>query len=203
MGLDLAGRTILEVGAGIGDHTEFFLDRGCKVTVTEGRAENLAVLRKRFPSLDVQMLDLDRPDPTIDCNAEIGYCYGTLYHLSRPAEGLRFLASRCSDLLLLETCVSPGPGQEINLVDEFRQSPSQAVSGRGCRPTRSWIYTELASHFAHVYMSRTQPWHPEFPLDWNTEFGPTQLTRAIFVASREPLHNENLSTEILDVQVRH
>ena len=41
---NLAGLTgrVLEVGAGIGLHTPFFLERGCEVTVTDGRAERHA-----------------------------------------------------------------------------------------------------------------------------------------------------------------
>ena len=35
--LDLAGKRVLEVGAGIGDHTTFFLDRECTVVATEPR----------------------------------------------------------------------------------------------------------------------------------------------------------------------
>ena len=44
---------MLEVGAGIGDHTSFFLDRGCTVTVTEVQEQNLVVLGSRYADLDV------------------------------------------------------------------------------------------------------------------------------------------------------
>jgi len=60
----LAGRTVLEVGAGIGDHSHFYLDRGCVVTITEARSENLDVLRERYPGCDVRYLDLDDPRPS-------------------------------------------------------------------------------------------------------------------------------------------
>ena len=36
LGLDLANKRVLEVGAGIGLHTPFFRERGCEVTVTDG-----------------------------------------------------------------------------------------------------------------------------------------------------------------------
>ena len=48
-----------QVGAGIGDHTTFFLDRGCEVVVTEGRPENFAVLRQRYPQLETHLLDME------------------------------------------------------------------------------------------------------------------------------------------------
>src|ERR1700736_1148590 len=36
---------------GIGDHTGYFVDRGCEVTRVEGRGENLAVCARGFPRL--------------------------------------------------------------------------------------------------------------------------------------------------------
>ncbi len=204
LGLPLAGKTVLEVGAGLGDHTNFFLDRGCRVTVSDGRAELVAALRGRFPELKVALLDLDRPDPTFHEVAEVVHCYGTLYHLSRPLQALEFLSRCCSGMLLLETCVSYGDREELKLVPERAYSPSQAVSGQGCRPTRPWIYARLKGFFEYVYLPTTQPWHEEFPLDWTSRPSTTAgLTRAVFVASRQPLSNPLLDETIPSRQVRH
>lgn len=204
LGLPLAERSVLEVGAGIGDHTEFFLDRGCSVFTTDGRPENVEVLRERFPWIAVDLLDLDDPDPSFRHGAEVVYCYGTLYHLARPAEALAFLAERCGNLLLLETAVSFGDDLSVNVVEEQAFHPSQAVSGKGCRPTRPWVLAQLRRYFSHVYLPGTQPWHPEFPLDWAASPPPEgELSRAIFIASREALVHPNL-TETLPVrQGRH
>ena len=46
----LVGRSVLEVGAGIGEHTGFFLRRGCRVLVTDVRESHLRFLRGRFLS---------------------------------------------------------------------------------------------------------------------------------------------------------
>ena len=195
LGLDLAARSVLEVGAGIGDHTSFFLDRGCAVTVTEARKANLRVLRRRFPDLAVRHLDLDRPDPSLAGRWDVVYCYGVLYHLSRPAEALRYLAHRCGSLLLLETCVTPGDAVALNPQAEARANPTQAVSGMGCRPTRPWVVQQLAALFEHVYVPITQPWHEEFPDDW-TAAPRDRLTRAVFVASRSALDTPLLTASL-------
>jgi hypothetical protein len=203
LGLPLHGRTVLEVGAGIGDHTSFFLDRGCSVVTTEGRPENLQLLAARYPDLSPTLLDLDEPDPEFDTTAEIVYCYGTLYHLSRPAQALAFLAARTTDLLLLETCVSPGDEEAVNLVNEDGANPSQALFGRGCRPTRPWVWACLAEHFAHVYITTTQPWHEEFPISWDFASDPARLTRTVFVAARTSLADlGTLTPRVPEHQVR-
>ena len=49
--LPIGGKTVLEVGAGVGDHTSFFIDRSCIVTATDGRASNIAILQKRYPTV--------------------------------------------------------------------------------------------------------------------------------------------------------
>jgi SAM-dependent methyltransferase len=202
LGLELAGRSVLELGAGIGDHTSFFVDRGCAVTVTEARAANLRVLRRRLAGLPVRQLDLDQPDPSFGGRWDVVYCYGVLYHLSRPAEALRFMAEHCGSLLLLETCVTPGDTAEVNLLAEARANPTQAVSGMGCRPTRPWVKQQLEALFAHVYVPVTQPWHEQFPVDWSA--APADgLTRAVFVASRERLDNPLLTEALPDRQPRH
>jgi ABC-type polysaccharide/polyol phosphate transport system ATPase subunit len=201
LGLPIAGRSVLEVGAGIGDHTTFFLDRDCWVTATDVRATNVEVIRGRYPHIRAMQLDLDRPDLDVELEADIVYCYGTLYHLAHPAAAIEFMAECTKTLLLIETAVSPGDEESLNPVVE-PVSRSTGISGLGCRPTRAWVYSQLGSHFRHVYLPITQPWHPEFPLDWTADLA-HGIGRAVFIASREPLDNPLLSTEIPDRQVRH
>src|SRR5579862_2310440 len=93
-GLDIAGKNVFEVGAGIGDRTSLFLDRGCHVVTSDARPANLEKLRARFATLknvSVRQISLDQPlvnglgdDELFD----IVYRYGLLYHLERPADAL-------------------------------------------------------------------------------------------------------------------
>ena len=200
LSLPLAKRSVLEVGAGIGDHSSFFIDRECTVCITEARDRNLKLLHRRFPNQVVRHLDLERPDPTLKDAFDIVYCYGLLYHLRTPGEAIGYLADHCSDLMLLETCVSFGDDEAINLVAEDANLMSQAISGTGCRPTRSWVFKELQRHFERVYMPITQPWHLEFPLIWDPALD--GLARAVFIASRRPLDSELLVPSIPRQQIR-
>lgn len=201
--LDLANATVLEVGAGIGDHTSFFLDRGCQVVSTEARQDNLQILRYRYPNLQVRHLDLDNPDPSFNEVFDIVYCYGLLYHLQNPVEAIEFMSRCCQKMLLLETCVSFGEEELINPCLEMAESPSQAISGQGCRPTRKWVYKQLKQHFDFVYMPITQPNHEEFPLDWSLPPSTNILTRSVYIASRQPLENKVLIEDIPVKQKRH
>lgn len=202
LGLRLANRTVLEVGAGIGDHTSFFVDRGCKVTVTEAQEQNLSLLRNRYPDLDVRRLDLNAP-PAQEIQADVVYCYGTLYHLEEPARALAWMARCARKMLLLETCVAAGDADELRPIEERAGDPENAPSGHGCRPTRSWLRRELASGFSHVYMPLTQPSHEEFPVDWSSvDLAGRPLIRAVFVASHQPIANR-LLTEAIPIKQVH
>jgi hypothetical protein len=202
LGLDLTDRTVLEVGAGIGDHTSFFLDRGCTVMVTEAQEQNLAVLRARYPDLDVGPLDLNAPPPEA-IPVDIVYCYGTLYHLDHPAAAIRWMAGSAESMLLLETCVAAAEEDTVFPFEETAGDPDNAMSGHGCRPTRSWVRRELASCFAHVYMPVTQPWHEEFPLDWSSpELADRTLIRSVFIASHQPIVNPRLVEDLPMTQQR-
>lgn len=201
--LPIAGRSVLELGAGIGDHTTFFLDRNCTVCVTDGRPELYEIVRDRYPTSRSERIDLDDVAQRFQEIYDIVYAYGVLYHLNDPARAIAQMAKWCGDLLLLETCVSTADDLSINLVSEPKEVGSQAISGTGCRPSRRWIFEELGQHFSHVYATVTQPWHPEFPTDWDATPSDAPFTRAVFVASRAPLALPTLTPNLPRQQPRH
>lgn len=205
LALPLAGNRVLDLGAGIGDHAGFYLDRGCSVTAAEARPENLAVLSTRFPNVPTVRLDMETPQPVAGSPFDVIHCYGLLYHLRNPQAALEFVNAHCGRMLLLETCVSFGAEKAINLLAEPQANPTQAVSGMGCRPTRGWVFAELQRHFAYVYIPKTQPNHREFPLDWTApekHRALSGLQRSVFIASRTPLAHDGLCEHLLDVQIR-
>jgi hypothetical protein len=191
--LELNGKRVLELGAGVGDHTLFYLYRGCDVMPIEGRRELCDFIANRF-GIKSERIDFEyESQKLIDhSNYDIVHCYGLLYHLSNPAEFLKY-ACNTGNLFLLETCVSTDDSEDpINIVSENIADSTQAISGKGCRPTRKWIFDELRKYYPYVYCSITQPRHDEFPLDLRKRQTGDHLTRAIFVASKEEIANPKL-----------
>jgi len=200
LGLDLAGKTVLEVGGGIGLHTCFFESLGCRVTFTDGRSENVAEVKRRYPHRTTALLDLDQEtDITRLGSFDVVYCYGTLYHLAKPQEALRALARVCRQMILLETCVTPGDKELLHPLQEPASNPNQAVAGVGCRPTRPWVLRQLKESFGWGYASVTQPLHPDFERNW-LEPAPRKLYRAVFVGSKQPLALPTLSESLRQLQ---
>ena len=200
----VAGMSVLEVGAGIGDHSHYYIDRGCKITITEARFENLRYLRNRYPAGDIRFLDIEHLSPVNGSPFEVVHCYGILHHLGNPDQALEFISRNTGKMLFLETLVSFGEKEERNIVREPQRDPTQAYSGIGCRPTRPWVFNQLRGLFEYVYLPKTQPNHEDFPIDWNTpDEQQADPKNAIFIASREKIENELLTETLINKQARH
>jgi SAM-dependent methyltransferase len=200
IGLSFEGRTVFEVGAGIGDLTGFLVDRGAIVTASDARPENLAVLSARFPKLRVIPYDLeDASDHQVsERSFRVVFAYGVLYHVRDPISALRSLASLASDALLLETCVSFDGTGGLHPVSEPVANPSQAINAYGSRPDRQIVWNTLMEQFDYCYVPFAQPFHEEFPLDWSRpDLHTAPLQRAVFVGSRHPIDNPALSGSLL------
>ena len=214
LGLALSGRTVLELGAGIGDLSTFFLDRGNEVTSVEARAENIECMRTNIAAYygahssevpqrhRILRLDLERADAASLGKFDIVHCYGILYHLRDPSRLIHLMETTCRSLCLVETCVSFGAEAAINPIAEDATQVSQAFDGAGCRPTRAWIVNALKGVFPHVYVPTTQPNHEEFPVDWTRPGSSGLLARAVFVASRHPLSSPFLTESLPNHQTR-
>jgi len=192
--LPIEGKSVLEVGGGIGLLTEFFEERGCTVLSTDARPENVMEMKRRWPNRKVATLDLEQPDAIRAIGTfDVVFCYGTLYHLAAPEPALAAL-SQVAALILLETCVSRGDEDASPTVPE-ELTMNQAIAGVGSRPTRTWVLHRLQKYWGNGYISVTQPAHPDFPTDWLAASS-RPLTRAIFVGSKAPLANPALTSEI-------
>lgn len=77
LGLVVDGRSVLEVGAGVGHLSRFFLDRGCRLVTTEARPENVAELQRRYPDVKSEVADVEDSLAALG-RFEIVFCYGLL-----------------------------------------------------------------------------------------------------------------------------
>ncbi len=192
----------MEVGAGVGDLTDFFIKKNCAVLATEARAANVTEYSKRHPQYRIEIADLDVPNSHDKFGTfDIVFCYGVLYHLSNPAQAIKDMTNVCKKIMLLETCVSYIDNGQLNPVNEHTEWADQSVHGIGCRPARNWVLAELKKYMAHVYITATQPNFPEdFPIIWPSKPKGLGLARSIFVGSRDPINNPLLLTTLPAVQ---
>ena len=195
LGIRWAGRRVLDVGSGPGLLAEHLTGLGADVTCVDGRADLLDEARRRVPSIDTVVADVQR-DPLLPIGRfDVVFAYGLLYHLAEPLRAIRNLVAVCDDLLLLETITLDHELPLVQLVDEPAQA-NQAVDGLACRPTPSWIALALErSGMGMVYATTSEPAHRDFgaaaldDLEWQRDGA---NLRRIFVASRAPLEVDGL-----------
>lgn len=132
------GMKVLEVGAGLGFLGDAFAHLGFDVTSTDGRGEYVQAMRARGRESFVLNLDETGVDEVGDF--EIILAFGVLYHLAHPEEFLRSCAKNAK-VLLLETAVCDRREPVVDWVSEAGgwRGKDQAVGGRGCRPSPSWV----------------------------------------------------------------
>jgi len=197
LGLAIEGRSVLDVGCGVGHLAQFFVRRGCRVTCVDARLENIEKLRSLYPGLEAHVANVEADRLAAFGRFDIVFCYGLLYHLEDPVGGLRNLAEACGDLVLLETVVSDCAVPISRLVDEPRMTANQAMGGLGCRPAPAFVVMALRRiGFQYVYAPVKAPHHPDFEFEWRDDLEPERnghLLRCIFVASRREIGNSQLA----------
>jgi len=195
--IPVQGKSVLDVGCGVGHLSGFFAERGARVVCVDARPENIARLHSLYPDREARVANVEF-DPLSELGRfEIVFCYGLLYHLENPIAALRNIASCCGELLLLETVVTDYPRPIFQLADEPPATKNQAVSGFGCRPSPAFVAMALSRMgFPFVYASDTRPNHPDFNFEWTGDgewSRDGRLLRSIFVASRTKLCNPHLT----------
>lgn len=195
--LPLKGKTVLDVGAGIGILAQYFVQNDCDATCIDGRFENINSLRSQYPHLKNKsfVVDVERDDLNPLGIFDIIFCYGLIYHVEKPELVLEKLSKLTRELLLLETCITDHP-EPFNLWAEETSSYNQALQGVGSRPTPSFIISSLhQAGFTYVYFPKNRPKHEDFQFRYSGDFSNSRdnhLLRQIFVASKKEILNSSL-----------
>lgn len=195
LGLPIDGKKVLDVGSGVGHLAQFFVSRGCRVVCIDGREQNIASLRLRYPGLVAHAANVETESLAQFGTFDIVFCYGLLYHLENPLLALRNMASVCEGLLLLETMVCDHTLPVLRL-DEETAAFNQALGGLGCRPSPSYIALALNRvGFQFVYAPKLLPDRQDFRFEWKNNLDwwrDGHPLRCIFVASKSELQNAHL-----------
>lgn len=81
----LKDRTVLDAGSGIGIYTEFYFDRGAKVTAVDISDHALGIIKRKFPKAETKQSSLSDIE-NIGKKFDIVHCFDVLYHITNEKD---------------------------------------------------------------------------------------------------------------------
>jgi FkbM family methyltransferase len=154
--------TALDAGCGVGFFSQTLAECGLNVCGFDGRAENVAEARRRFPEIPFERADAEDRGILHLGSFDFVLCFGLLYHLENPLLAIRNLRALTSKCLLLESMCLPEQKASMLLREEPRQD-DQSLTKVACYPTESSLVKMLyRAGFAAVYRVIMLPDHDDF-----------------------------------------
>ena len=155
-------KTALDCGAGVGFFSRTLADCGLNVLGFDGRAENVAEARKRFPDIAFEQADLEDRSIVALGKFDLVLCFGLLYHLENPLLAVRHLRSLTEKCLLLESMCVPDDKPSMLLREEPSES-DQSLTEVACYPSEDSLIKMLYhAGFSFVYRLAPLPRHDDF-----------------------------------------
>jgi FkbM family methyltransferase len=159
---ELGLASALDAGCGVGFFSRILQECGLDVRGFDGRSENVAEARRRFPAIAFETGDVESAEILKLGGFDLTLCFGLLYHLENPMLAIRRLRALTVKGLLLESmCI---PGNQAGLV--LREEPStadQSLTEIALYPSEACLVKMLyRAGFAAVYRVADLPDHDDF-----------------------------------------
>jgi FkbM family methyltransferase len=158
LGLECA----VDVGCGVGFFSQILRECGVSVCGFDGRAENIAEARRRFPAIAFEQGDIESADIGKLGTFDLTLCFGLLYHLENPILAIRHLRALTTKALLLESICIPGNSTGMILREESAAA-DQSLTDIALYPSEACLVKVLyRAGFAAVYRLADLPDHDDF-----------------------------------------
>ncbi len=155
--------TALDAGCGgLGYFSNLLKGCGLKVTAFDVRPENIIQARKKNPSIDFIVHNIEDPSVANIGTFDLVLCTGLLYHLENPFLAIRNLYALTKKYLIIESQIAPYKSAFLVLYEEphaINQSVNYVVS----MPTESSLVKMLyKAGFCSVFSTYPLPDYPDF-----------------------------------------
>jgi len=174
--------TALDAGCGVGFFSKTLEDCDLRVCGFDGREENVAEARRRYPSVPFETADIEHDTIRQLGRFDFVLCCGLLYHLESPLRAVRNLRALTEKCLLLESMCTQDTSASLLLRAE-PNAEDQSLTDLAWYPSESALVKMLyRSGFATVYRVVPLPAHEEF-----RDTAEATRRRTILLASSAPI----------------
>lgn len=172
----------LDAGCGTGFFSQTLAECGLNACGFDGRKENIAEARKRYPEVPFETGDIEERGILELGRFDFVLCCGLLYHLENPLRAMRNLRALTEKCLLLESMCIPDERPAMLLREEPRAA-DQSLTDVACYPSEGSIVKMLyRAGFAAVYRVTPLPNHDDFQ-----ETAEHARRRTMLLASSAPI----------------
>jgi FkbM family methyltransferase len=152
----------VDAGCGVGFFSQTLAERGLNVCGFDGRGENVAEARRRFPHIPFEQGDIEERAILQLGRFDLVLCFGLLYHLENPLRAIRHLRGLTEKCLLLESMCLPEERPSMLLREEPRQE-DQSLTDVACYASEvSLVKMLYRAGFGMVYRVIPLPDHDDF-----------------------------------------
>jgi FkbM family methyltransferase len=152
----------VDAGCGVGFFSQALAECGLNTCGFDGREENVAEARRRFPQIPFRQGDIEERSILELGRFDFVLCFGLLYHLENPLLAIRNLRGLTEKCLLLESMCLP-EGKSSMLLREEPGQEDQSLSKVACYPSESSLVKMLyRAGFGTVYRVIPLPNHKDF-----------------------------------------
>jgi SAM-dependent methyltransferase len=152
----------VDAGCGVGFFSQALEECGLNACGFDGRMENVAEARKRFPQIPFEQGDIEDRSILELGRFDLVLCFGLLYHLENPLLAIRNLRGLMEKCLLLESMCVPEEKSSMLWREELPQE-DQSLTSVACYPSEGSLVKMLYwAGFAAVYRVTSLPDHDDF-----------------------------------------
>jgi len=172
----------VDAGCGVGFFSQTLAECGLNVCGFDGRGENVAEARRRFPHIPFEQGDIEERAILQLGRFDLVLCFGLLYHLENPLRAIRNLRGLTEKCLLLESMCLPEEKPSMLLREEPRQE-DQGLRDMACYPSEGSLVKMLYQvGFGMVFRVIPLPDHEDF-----RETAEHARRRTVLLASTAPI----------------
>ncbi len=152
----------VDAGCGVGFFSQMLADCGLNACGFDGRMENVAEARNRFPQIPFEQADIEDGAIVQLGSFDLVLCFGLLYHLENPVRAIRHLRAMAGKCLLLESMCLAEERSSMLLREEPRQE-DQSLTDMACYASEGSLVKMLyRAGFTAVYRVTPLPEHDDF-----------------------------------------